>query len=137
MDRSKVRIGLLSVGIIAGLIFILYLPVLIWSPPWGDNGYYKVYDDEWGRFQKFENGHYQYIITFHNDLDPIETIVFNRAVDYWENTKYNMTIKFEDGTMLLTGTKYSMGRDDVTQTFYRDSNPFNHWHIKWLEWTSD
>ena len=41
MDKSKVRIGLWIAGVLSGLFTALYLPVLIWSPPWGADGYYN------------------------------------------------------------------------------------------------
>ena len=38
--KERVKLVFWITGIVSGLLLILYLPVLIWLPPWGKNEHY-------------------------------------------------------------------------------------------------
>ncbi len=131
MDRSKVRIGLISLGIIAGLILILYLPVLIWSPPWGLPGIYTWTIDNDHTEVRIISGNQMEFITIHENewipLNDIREFSEKGGLYHMDNVKMEVRsgwIKFEPD--INTDVK-----------FIKMTNPFILWYIKWLEWTND
>jgi hypothetical protein len=119
VNKKTVRIGIFSTAIISVLLFILYLPVLIWSPPWGKDGYYT----ERNRLDLpyiYKKGNHVRLYLIPGiplggpDLQP-------RPESDFKFRKKFLTFILYDGA----------ATDLIKQT-----NPFTLWYIKFLEWTN-
>ncbi len=142
---------------ISGLLLILYLPVLIWSPPWGNKGYYLHKDytnpmdwsEEHSTFFFFNDGKLVYKMIMDGEFSQSADMHFknigNNRWSHYEKIKrttYRGTKDVINHYMIqIEGNKF-----DYT-TFYTDqhtpkydlvkiTNPFTIWYIKWLEWTN-
>ena len=133
MSKRAAKLTLISTGIVSGLLLILYLPVLIWSPPWSINGIYKRPSDLGlvagtqgictTYFALHETNKLAPIYAFENDfkLPDLEYLVTN-------DHRWSLTGTF----MLIDGQLHS--RNNIIGS--KTTNPFTLWHIKWLEWTN-
>ena len=148
MSKQAVRIGVVSTGIISTVLLILYLPVMIWSPPWGKHGYYMSYDYMQTKtnmsYVYFKNGHH-----VKNEYNKETGVFLSRVSKYTpiigESTKWTMTNSKESRRIIVTELiieqdisdfKVSHGAMAPTQTKTKTYNPFTLWYIKWAEWNA-
>lgn len=125
-EKERVKLAFWITGIVSGLLLILYLPVLIWSPPWGINGFYYTHPDE-TMLSHFDNG--LYTIGIHEPY-PLP-FLFDYKNGQWES---------EDGIILITdglGISIKESNTNTQAKHTKVNNPFTVWHIKWLEWTEN
>lgn len=144
MDEAKVKTGLITVGIIAGLTCILYFPVLVWSPPWGDNGYYHVYDDH-RNYHIFSNGEMSHFNAWSGSQSDYK-YALKRNGNAWEGTEVfssrrmyvnYLKITITNGEMLIEDKHELSDPYTFDSLLVKTSNPFTLWYIKWLEWNQD
>lgn len=151
MNRIRIRNGLIAIGIFASLVIFLYLPVLIWSPPWGVNGYYiheyyvKVHIHKGSaKIQHFEGDEWKALI-WKGDYwrSQFHSIYFEKIGA--DSSKCHSKVKFNENGILYYVTKAlnakSIEQIETDEVLYeltltKTMNPLEVWHLKWLEWTS-
>lgn len=136
-SKRAARLTLISTSIVSGLLLILYLPVLIWSPPWDSSkGCYNSLNDRGIKLVRFENG---VLIGLWGDevntLDGFKHTSKNHWQTRFSNDQYNVTVEVitSESQIKLNATG---GAEDISFTGVKTFNPFTIWHIKWLEWTN-
>ena len=94
---------------------LIYLPLLIWSPPWSKDGYYQQINKvSLKEFHPSASLRYA-----HNEDGLIHIYGYTKT----------------DGLKLVG---YFLDRNDYTEMQgSKITNPFRLWFIKYLEWTSD
>lgn len=141
MNRSNFRIAVFSTGIVSTLLIACYLPVLIWSPPWGENGYYQVYGDD-RNFHHFHKGSYRLIHTHNNTLSK-QQMQFIKVGNIWTAKnrisyfKEDIIALFENSNLIITRTSLDDPENIRKARYYKNKNPFILWRIKWIEWTAE
>ena len=135
MSKRAAKLTLVSTGIVSGLLLILYLPVLIWSPPWGEDGYYchlQSFHEEPLYFYTCNRTHYIGHKSYKHDHDLfIHHWNYRPKTNDWYSRLYKGSHRIEKGKLIF--------EDDsghLTSDFVKTSNPLIIWHIKWLEWTN-
>ena len=106
-------------AITSTLLLILYLPVLIWSPPWGVEGYY------------FPDMQYDYVIIqnakiSHRDIDTLREFSNYAIIKNDEHWVYELW----PSEIAIIGNKYP----GTGYSYFKAFNPLKIWHIKYLEW---
>ena len=134
MPKRAAKLTLISTGIVSGLLLILYLPVLIWSPPWGPHGYYSAYNayDEIS-FIYFKDGYVEFGFNTKNRSPQFSTQMLKSKDDpsLWESEE-TTDIRISISQLICI-----LGIDSEPDwTLNKAYNPFTVWHIKWLEWTN-
>ena len=156
MDAKKVRVGLWVTGAISCLILLLYLPVLIWSPPWALNGYFlegvwlidgKVtsQDDHAITITPFYSFHDGNLNAHYFDWDNAPDIhrVYDLNVKYEQVDKGIWTYRDANGwaqNIHISNSQITKSINidkEIKVPLIKVSNPFTLWHIKWLEWTAE
>lgn len=143
ISKPTAKVALISTVAISALLFLLYLPVLIWSPPWGEDGYYeygKPRHDLHKDYTYFKNG----ILRPMHIEKTGEVILypesnFTHKNNSWQNNTliHKSTVHFSISASLLTSTAiHQNGRTVFNSTASKIFNPFTLWHIKYLEWTN-
>lgn len=134
MNKSAAKPTLISTGIISGLLLILYFPVLIWSPPWNHNGYYKIIHSN--KFLHFNDG-----ILIDLEIDKGNLIISAGTIhhdmgSFWfgnaRGTMYSY-IQFKDREMqyaLHMGNSHLQSMPSDHHTLRKCLNPFTIWYIK-------
>ena len=144
MSKRAAKLTLVSTGIVSRLLLILYLPVLIWSPPWGEKGYYIDIDGiEFGSMY-FANGQVVFLIMGHNDqkkhLNFLIKDTYTRNGDTWESVGINgmSTLQIKNNTMTEKVYNNKSNPKHTGENIYiKSTNPFSTWHSIYLEWASE
>ena len=140
--RNKV---IYSAAITTGLLLLFFFPVMIWSPPWGQDGYYIP-----------ESG--KHVGHCHVKDNNLNYHLFDEQMGYLTGTmeakkglgggggrkaryssvtgsvsqQYSFSyIYYFDLSMYITNHK-TKERMKLAKT----SNPITLWHLLWLEWTA-
>ena len=152
MGKSKTQITLWILGHLSGLLLLFYLPVLIWSPPWGENGYYyegingKLDTDSFNEVYKYTGDKIEPYYSFTNgylqahspqwDTDIHRSIKFDAEYklikkNIWVNRHQGIecNLRFEANTFICE-------QPDLNYfiCIEKTTNPLNIWYIKYLEW---
>ena len=134
MSTKSVKIGIWTTCIISCLLLLLYLPVLIWSPPWGNDGYY-IPDPEKDQYIY----HLKQTTLFFIVQDPYG---LELKINLTQKEQYLVNVNHENGllsSVIVDGVfhnTHSLNSIDESTIWLRKSNnPFAIWRLKWLEWT--
>ena len=122
-------IALTTIGILSGLLLALFLPVLVWSPPWAERGFY--YNNDKRDTCYFEGG----TLTGYTDENHPRYSIHCR----WNGKKNAWVATFGNKLNEKIHVQVKPNRSDLLygENVYRKIyNPFAIWHIKWLEWTN-
>lgn len=138
MNHSNVRFTVFSVGIVSGLLLLLYLPVLIWSPPWGERGYFGAHLEDCV-FTHFDNGVLSFTFLSGGKQKTIrESFIYVNGIWRCDKAKHPNPI-FDE--IKLINNKMLVFADGLSPNDFggtkKESNPLTLWHIKWLEWTAE
>ena len=131
ISKATANIALISTGVVGTLLFLLYLPMLISSPPWSEDGYYvqrikSVINIEGYCICHVREGAYALYAKTAEGLFKLD-----------ENaSSYLASMKFKIINESLTVKTPSLGFLAEPVTLYKTANPFTLWYIKWLEWTN-
>ena len=155
MSKRAAKLTLISTSIVSGLLLILYLPVLIWSPPWGEDGYYSASLKEGTLVFHLEtnnsfcklirNGKSQNYreITLFSLNEPYPDLLSMRAQELNTNIIHQMKeVKFSPSRRKVIFYTFKSETCDLGKLDSSESvsitrvNPFTLWYIKWLEWTN-
>lgn len=139
MNKNAVQWSIIGLGISSGILLLIYLPLLIWSPPWSINGYYTIVPNT--VFGDAENG-YRY--SFYDGTISVYEIdgwvstkthdgKFIKNTNGWTN-EVQILLRFENNNMFRMRAFLPK---KVAVTYYKVTGPFAMWQIKWSEWTSD
>lgn len=128
MDRSKVRIGPIAASVISGALMLFYLPVIILSPPWGTDGYYKPTEYVVTSFNLYFNDsnlsivEIQGVEEYHTAVYPPEKFNENRWID-------------GDAVLVYHNNEFIIQvRDERPFKATKTSNPFVLYYILYHEW---
>lgn len=134
--NERVKLVFWGAGIVSGLLLILYLPVLIWSPPWGDNGHYVLINRDWLTHLSFRNGTLKSFskrrLIRESTLSPDSKSIWKCTIIEGSETIRVRVIIVNSNIELLVKGATQESRFVGAKT----SNPFTIWRIKWLEWMS-
>lgn len=130
-----------TTAIFSALLFLLYLPVLIWSPPWGDDGYFVSYPAN----HITDDSHIllkQGKMLTANRIHPVyinSSTYRNTNINTWSLNGANYVfIRFESDYKILTEYEKTVdGNVVVRSTYIKVTNPFTLWYIEWLDWTAE
>lgn len=137
MDKAKARIGLWLIGGFSGILLLLYLPVIIWSPPWDSSkGCYDDINDRAIRLIRFEKGELLGVWgpSHINVIGGFHAVSKNHWLFHYADDRENihLEIKTNESQVQLQIS----GADEVKSiTGIKTFNPFTVWYIKYLEWT--
>lgn len=140
MSKAQIKLIIIASGALTGLTLILYLPALIWSPPFGKEGYYVA------------DIPHKFIYGFLSN----DRLVFDCTVDDWD-LKHEVRIQENVHGTSSTSAYISSGTDRYFSIDYnfeckfkvnykhtspdydlkKTSNPFIIWQIKYLEWSRE
>lgn len=144
---QAMKTWIVRTGIGLSLVLLLFAPVLIWSPPWNNNGYYIISSHTYWQWQQVHMVHI-YNNSIQRGTISGEGIFFKSGTEI-ENKKDEVR-KFKTNYIYLkTISNFTLESfpDPTTKPdprvpkfdpfiFNKTMNPFSVWHIKWLEWTS-
>lgn len=155
MSKRAAKLTLISIGIICVLLLILYLPVLIWSPPWGENGYYLTGNAHLS-FIHFHNGNLNTYSHKKHFIHESEAAYQKTSQHTWDGSQTFYHHVYADGNIkhLTYDSQIYIFKSNLSKShesfFYTGSqlinlkekftvqksmDPFTIWHIKYLEWT--
>ncbi len=134
--QSSLKLGMIATGVVSGVLLVLYLPVLIWSPPWSENGSYIE------ELMSTKNGYDFASLNFNNgkltSICLVDGTVRTLSDKYIkQNNKWYLHYYNNINYIIFNEQGLRMNNAGVIITAYKTSNPLTIWYIKCLEWTAD
>ena len=149
MKEKHIRRIVTGTGALAILILILYLPILIWSPPWEDFGYYINNNRDPSRFSAcyFKNGNFFIVAVNGNDTAVHSANTFTEKPGHWMMKERNYTNQYDQIIKIFLENNiklvYSVEILSDERSLYKDNgtwmksqNPFIIWYVILLEWSN-
>lgn len=144
MDVQKVKVGLRWASAVLAIFVILYLPVIAYSPPLKDDGYYTADTPSAFIFSKMDENDILFYSYVNGSLSKEPTYVTTRIQSY-ENQFFHEGFEFRfvyhgtnDTSVMVK--EMTISREPGPHHWHKMQktiNPFTLWHIKWLEWTNE